>query len=300
MTPKIVTTQNHIQLKQHTFSVKQSGQGEKIVLFHCSAANHSIWNPLVNLLDTEYQLIRPDLLGYGESSPFIKQQTDGTPDLDLAACLLSRSDAPVHVVGHSYGGILALMAAINHPDKVASLTLIEPVCFNQLRALPKQGFAHMLLELTSRIKSSLDHGDSLSAAKAFVSFWQSPRDWWFMSSDRQQKIAQAMPKVLNEFEGFKNISSISDTQFKNLSMPVHLVRGSHTKAIAHAMMDYLQEKLPHADNTTIAKAGHLLTITHPKPSARVLAKWLRKISKRQRCIQNLNHFMPSNSNLAMS
>lgn len=108
------------------------GSGPAAVLLHSSAGTRGQWRSLTELLDGKRRVLAPDLRGYGESAA-----RPGEPDLAdeaaivgaLAACAGGRID----LVGHSYGGAVALRFALEQPELVRSLTLIEPVAFHLLR-----------------------------------------------------------------------------------------------------------------------------------------------------------------------
>ena len=51
----------------------------------------------------------------------------------------------------------------------------------------------------------------------------------------------------------------------SLSAPVHVIEGSHTSPVDHAICNVLRRHVPHARHTLIAGAGHMMPLTHPKP-----------------------------------
>ena len=106
-------------------SYERHGNGMPLVLLHGYPLDHSIWEPLVPLLENHFDLILPDLRGFGESKPI---GTDLTMD-DYAAevaGLLDRLDiAKAAVVGHSMGGYVALAFAGAYPGRVLGLGLVS-------------------------------------------------------------------------------------------------------------------------------------------------------------------------------
>src|SRR3546814_8229080 len=77
----------------------------------------------------------PDLRGYGATEGWSGRAPMRLADeAALVRALAEEAGEPVHLVGHSYGGAVALMAALHFPEAIASLTLIEPVAFFLLRA----------------------------------------------------------------------------------------------------------------------------------------------------------------------
>lgn len=77
----------------------------------------------------------PDLIGYGESSPWPRDAVfHWHLDVLGVEALLDTLDEPTHVVGHSYGGLVALGAALHRRGSVRSLSLVEPVAYGVLHA----------------------------------------------------------------------------------------------------------------------------------------------------------------------
>jgi pimeloyl-ACP methyl ester carboxylesterase len=102
-------------------SVTVWGAGPPAVLVHGSFGwGEETWHAQ-RPLATDYELRLVDRRGYGASRPGGRADFDSDAD-DVAGLL----DEPAHLLGHSYGGVVALLAAARRPDTVRSLTVIEP------------------------------------------------------------------------------------------------------------------------------------------------------------------------------
>ncbi|QIZ34354.1 alpha/beta fold hydrolase [Saccharopolyspora sp. ASAGF58] len=107
--------------------VAERGDGARAILVHGSGtwAAHEVFGFGAQLpLAGEFRLVLPDRRGYG-GSPDV-ERSDYEQDADDIAELL---DGGAHLVGHSSGGVVAMLAASRNPESVLSLTLIEPACF---------------------------------------------------------------------------------------------------------------------------------------------------------------------------
>lgn len=107
--------------------VAEFGEGPRVVLVHGSGtwAQHDAFGFGAQLeLADEFRLVLPDRRGYG-GSPEVGR-SDYRQDAEDVAELLGEG---AHLLGHSSGGVVAMLAALRDPGAVRSLTLIEPACF---------------------------------------------------------------------------------------------------------------------------------------------------------------------------
>src|SRR5262245_42627793 len=90
---------------------------ETVVLLHGSASNSALWRHTKNALQSRYRGIAPDLIGYGSSAAWPQPAAFGL-DAELRAIepLLRCCADTLHLVGYSYGGVLALHLALADPD----------------------------------------------------------------------------------------------------------------------------------------------------------------------------------------
>jgi pimeloyl-ACP methyl ester carboxylesterase len=104
------------------------GEGEPAVFVHGSFGwGEETWREQRPLGD-DYRLLLIDRRGFGASPP------DGRVDFERdAADVAELLEGGAHLVGHSYGGVVSLLAAARRPQSVRSLTLIEPPAFGVAR-----------------------------------------------------------------------------------------------------------------------------------------------------------------------
>jgi 3-oxoadipate enol-lactonase len=119
-------TINRIDTK---YVLDSEGGGPWLTFIHQLAGDHSVWDQMAGFFRNDFTVLRYDLRGHGgtTASPDDFSIDDLAEDL---AELLERVGAPsTHVVGLSIGGMVAQTLAVNHPDKVDSLTVVGAPAF---------------------------------------------------------------------------------------------------------------------------------------------------------------------------
>jgi pimeloyl-ACP methyl ester carboxylesterase len=245
------------------------GKGPVVVIGHCSSASHKEWLPLIEQLKSEWRVLAPDFIGYGQSDTWPAEKPFSiAADVDVLLALAKKTKGKLHFVGHSYGAALALEAARRLGPRVKSLTLVEPVLFHILRQEGRREWAE--IETLSRaVLSNVAIGDDRAAAKSFMTYWLG-RLRWFLAPERfKQAIAATIPKVALEFSiVIEAPTSLKD--YAAVTAPTLLIAGSRTRAPARAVADLLAATLPNASLTILKGAGHMSPFTHPTELDRLI------------------------------
>jgi len=98
-----------------------------VIALHCSGAGAGQWRALGEALDARHGLVTPEHYGCDSVGPWTGAHAFTLADEAARTIeVIDRSDCKVHLVGHSYGGAVALRAAIERPSRIASLSLYEP------------------------------------------------------------------------------------------------------------------------------------------------------------------------------
>ena len=263
-------------VNRYNYHCCQSGSGSPVVLAHCSGSNHKQWKILTTQLQHQYKVLAPDFLGYGNSDSFNGWASHDAPDATALEQLISKQSEPVHLIGHSYGGAMALMATLNIPYKIRSLTLIEPVTFNVLRETYDWQQRHQICSVADRIISLTQRQQNKQAACEFVQYWHSRIAWWLMPKALKTRLQKAMPKIAAEFHLMYTHYASSEA-LQTLKMPVHLLCGSKTTEEAKAVVHALDELIPDTHLSVLTNCGHLAAATHPQKVNPAILHWLQSL-----------------------
>lgn len=108
--------------------IERGERGPRLLLIHGYASNAQAWRAVVDRLDGKFQVVVPDLVGFGWSTRYPTMLLTGDAYADRLAALLDALAWPsAHVVGQSWGGGLALRLAAAHRDRVERLVLVATV-----------------------------------------------------------------------------------------------------------------------------------------------------------------------------
>jgi 3-oxoadipate enol-lactonase len=115
---------NKFQANGSTLAYERIGAGIQLVLIHGFPLDHSIWNEVTPLLAATFDLILPDLRGFGESVSATPSWTMTDLAEDIASLLDHLGIESAYIAGHSMGGYAALAFAKKHPQRVRGLALV--------------------------------------------------------------------------------------------------------------------------------------------------------------------------------
>ena len=251
----------------------EAGEGEPAILLHSSGYCHSQWKSTIDALSSEFRMISPDLLGYGETGPWSGDHLTLTDEVAHLDMLIRTIGEPVHLVGHSYGGGVALRAAYEIGSRLRSLVLVEPTAFHLLNQDHTEDAS--LFEEASRLAretiDAVEEGNLDLAAQVFVDYWNGAGRWSLLARDKRSRIRARMVKIAFDFRALFG-ESVPISSYRRIKVPTLVLAGTHSPTPARALSRIVARALPSCRHRTVSFAGHLLPLTHKD----VFHKYLRE------------------------
>lgn len=241
-----------------------AGTGEPVVLLHCTAGSGRQWADVAEALRSDFRVIAPDLCGYGCTTHWPGNGTFNLAvEADLVAALLDMLGKPAHIVGHSYGGAVALQFASRHPRYVKTLTLIEPASFHLLRDGDDvdERALREISETGNTVVNALNCGDYQGGMRRFVDYWGGAGAWDALPTSQQLALAARIGKVALDFWATLN-DPMRRADLASLEMPTLVVSGGRSPLPTRRICSHLAHMIPDVTVRTVTTAGHMLPFTH--------------------------------------
>lgn len=255
--------------------VVRLGRGVRRALFiHCTLGHVGTWARVQTALIDKLAMTGFDRPGHGKSAEWSGEGgAGGLHDLTtrIAAGLI---DKRADVIGHSYGATVALRLAMERPEMVRSLALIEPPLFALAGGTPAHA-AHMAA--MDGFGAALDAGDREGAARIFQSAMNPDAPWESLPERGRARLAGQIERIAEE-RGVTLDDAPGLTlpgRIEALTLPVLLIEGSASPPIVRAVHEALVARLPQARRVMVAGAGHMSPLTHPEGVAGEIAAFLK-------------------------
>lgn len=243
---------------------REQGQGPAVVCLHSNAASSSQWRPLMAQLQARYRVIAADSFGAGKSPQWPRDRDVTLKDeIELLAPVIDAAGSGFVLVGHSYGGAVALKAALMHPGRVRALALYEPTLFALVDAQqPPPNDADGIRAAVARSAAALDAGSADDAARQFIDFWMGSGAWAATPEAKRPAIAESVRNIRGWAHALTN-EPVRPEDFAQLDVPVLLMTGSQSPASGPAPTRVLAQVLPRCELRRFEGLGHMGPITHP-------------------------------------
>ncbi len=244
------------------------GTGEPVLLIHGSHIARSFL-PLIaqrDLVD-RYQLIRYHRRGFLDSTPVGGPVSIADQAADARALLEHLGVTQAHVVGHSYGGPIALQLAAGAPHLVQSLVLLEAALLSVPRA---QGVVDLVRAAGERYRA----GD-----------WEVAQDLFLGSPEERDVVARNVPgaleQALRDTDTYFGVEApaheawqFGAEQARSITVPTLFVLGALSSKLYVECCEQIQEWMPQTQTAVLEDATHLLHIMQPAGAARLLLDFL--------------------------
>lgn len=219
---------------------------------------------MARALSGRLRLCAPDLVGHGRG-PSHDAGRD-YHDHCTAVALEHLPKTPCHLIGHSFGATVALRLALEHPDRVASVTLFEPVLFAAVRGQP--GWQRHR-DTMAGLGPLFAAGDLEAAATLFLSEWGGGVPFADMPAAQRSYMAARIWVVPESAPALEEDRAEILLRLGMLRCPALLIEGDRSPPVIAEIQTALAAAIPDARRSIIAGAGHMAPLTH---SAKVAAE----------------------------
>lgn len=247
------------------------GDGSPIVFVHGSYATTSTWKKMVEQLRATHRCLSIKLPGHG-GAPGPDDLAEPTIDTELQLieeAVRSQFGArPVHLVGHSYGGVVALALALKGSLPVDQLTLFEPVATWVLPAMGDEVMQAEVDRFLSTYRSDAEAGVPYACGQV-IDFWGGGDEFSKLPDFIKDAMAPLTAQNLRHW-AICTRSRHAREDLQALPMPTRVVCGSRSNSVAHAIADHLVATIPQAEKFTIEDASHAMVTSHPQDCLAVL------------------------------
>lgn len=219
-----------------------------------------------------FRVIAADLYGCGKSPAW----TDARPmwiedQLALLEPVFEAAGERFHLVGHSYGGAIALKAALARQERVRCLVLYEPVLFSVLlQEAPESAAAR---EIRAVAEDTL-RMEGEAAAQRFIDYWMGEGTWSALPASRRTALVGAISLQKPEWH-----SAFADSTplhaYRAIDVPTLLMTGSASTAAARAVAALLARTLAQVTLEELPAARHMAPVTHPQDVNPRIERFLR-------------------------
>jgi pimeloyl-ACP methyl ester carboxylesterase len=252
----------------------KSGSGPPLILLHGSPGSGRAWARVIKHLPADLRILTPDLPGYGESDPLAQNTPQRTAAIGAAiAELIDDCAEPVWLCGHSYGGNVALHAALRYRERIRGLALVEPV-FVRALDLAGQSAARSDAEafFTSYlVRAELGEPDAIGL---MIDFWTGRGAYASLSAKQKYFLNEATAKNAQDVRA-SFAETLAADELRLLDRPVSISFGDASPPLAGLIAGALAALLPRAEVSVIPQATHSLLDTHPADVAGFIARHCR-------------------------
>lgn len=238
--------------------------GPIVMLVHSSVSGARQWGPLIDDLQDRFRVRAVNLFGYGRTPPWPERRTQSLGDqARLVEAALPPGAAEICLVGHSFGGAVAMKAAARLGARVRRLVLLETNPFDLLAQHGRQRAYAEAVALRDCVKTCGDRGEWAIAAERFADYWGGVGTWHGMRLERRAAFAQALMPNYFEWDAVMNDGTTAEQWAALLPKETLLIADSRSALPIREITAILRGAAPAWRYLDVPGAGHMAPLTRP-------------------------------------
>lgn len=269
----------HADIGGHVVAYFDAGRGPPVVLVHGSLNDCRAWTQQMDAFCARYRTLAPSLRHCwperwdGRGHDFTVEQHAA----DIAALVRLQGLGPVHAIGHSRGGAVAIQLALEHPQYVHSLVLADPGGLEALLPQSEEGRAASTesAAMFARLRADLALGEPVLAAQRFVDALGGEGAWQRRSAEQRQVVLDNLATGPHCAQR----PAFTRAKLSSLQGPLLLVTGARSPARYARMLAELERCNDNVRGlVTIPDAAHAMNRENPVAFNRIVLAFLDSLA----------------------
>ena len=272
----------YLTIHGHKRAYVKAGSGPALLLLHGLGCDHTTWQPVISALSRRYTVIAPDLLGHGRSDKPRADYSVGGYANGMRDLLTVLGIDKVTVVGHSFGGGVAMQFAYQFPERTERLVLVAPGGIGRevtaaIRAISLPGFQTAMGVATL---PGLLQASKLALRGLAASGITRARDLDEVAEIMQhlsdRKARAAITHVVRAVVDWRGqVVTMADRAYLTHAMPMCVIWGREDAVIPVSHARLTSRIAPEARIEVIPNAGHFPHKDHPQRFVKLLHDFIR-------------------------
>ncbi len=271
-----------VTIHGHRRAFVRAGSGPAVLLLHGLGCDHTTWESVIETLARRYTVIAPDLLGHGQSDKPRADYTLGGFANGMRDLLTVLGIDKATVIGHSFGGGVAMQFAYQFPERTERLMLVAsgglgPDVSPAIRAISTPGFRQVMSVLTL---PGIRHAGKAGLRALSATGLSLTRDLdevaEIYDTFRDPQARHAVRHVVRAVVDWQGqIVTMADRAYLTEAMPMWVVWGRNDRVIPVRHANAAAQLAPNARVEVIPDSGHFPHKDHPQRFARIVNDFIR-------------------------
>jgi len=272
----------YLTIHGHRRAFVRMGSGPALLLLHGLGCDHTTWLPVIAALARRYTVIAPDLLGHGLSDKPRADYSVGGYANGMRDLLTVLGIDKVTVVGHSFGGGVAMQFAYQFPERTERMILVAPGGLGAevspaIRAITVPGFGQVMSVVTLPVVRHLTTaGLHALSATGLPRVRDLDEVAYVIDSFKDKRARAAIRHVVSAVVDWRGqIVTMADRAYLTAAMPMCVIWGSEDAVIPVQHAAIAEEIAPGATVELIQNAGHFPHKDHPQRFVTIVDDFVR-------------------------
>jgi pimeloyl-ACP methyl ester carboxylesterase len=229
------------------------------------------WRPVIATWNGQFRCVTTSLLGYGGT---VERRTASDPaiwhEAEVLEAVVGKAGGRAHLVGHSFGGLVALAVAFRNRVPLASLVILEAPAPEMLRDPGEQQHYRAFRQMTEAYFAAFD-GGNVEAIAAMIDFYGGAGTYASWPPRVRAYAVETTPVNILDWASAYGFA-LSAVSLAAVQLPTLLIRGGASHPAVQRANALLSERMSGAALATIDMAAHFMIATHPNEVGRLIAQ----------------------------